>query len=92
MPRFTMGVLLSISLGIVALVVQQLVAAAITGVLAYPIGTQLRVSWLDYVEEYLIWRIREPTHGLTDTQIVANALALVTVVVGGMLVYQVIRG
>lgn len=92
MSKLAIGVVQTVLWGTVALIVQQLTAAAVYGVLAYPFGTSLRVSWFDYVEEYLLWRIRMPDHGLTQMQIVANALGLVTVVVGGMLLYQVIYG
>lgn len=92
MSRFAVGVVQTVFLAGAALVVQQLIAAGVYGVLAYPFGSPLRVSWFDYVEEYLLWRIRMPGHGMTQTQIVANALGLVTVVVGGVLLYQVIYG
>lgn len=78
----------SAAVGVVALVAQQLVTAGIYGVFAYPIGTPLNVSWMDYVEEYLLWRVRLPTHAMTRTEIVANGLGLVIVVVVAMILYK----
>lgn len=88
MSRILIGIGQTIVVAAVGLAVQQLIAAGIYGVFAYPIGTNVRVSWFDYVEEYLLWRIRLPTHGMTQTQILANALALVVVVVGAMVLYE----
>lgn len=69
----------------IALVVQQLVTAGVYGVLAYPFGTNLRVSWFDYVEEYLLWRLRLPGHSMTRVEIVANAVGLFVVLAGAVL-------
>ena len=75
-------------LGVLGLVLQQLVTAGVYGVLAYPFGTNLRVSWFDYVEEYLLWRVRLPGHAMTRMEIVSNALGLIIVLVGAILLYE----
>lgn len=88
MTKFWVGVIQAILFACVGITVQQLIAAAVYGIFAYPLGTNLRVSWFDYVEEYLLWRIRMPTHGMTRVQIVSNAISLLIVVVGSILLYE----
>lgn len=88
MTTIALGIGKSVAVGVAALVAQQLVTAGIYGTLAYPIGTPLNVSWMDYVEEYLLWRGRLPMHGMTQTEIVANGLGLAVVVVVAMVLYK----
>lgn len=88
MNSFAIGVGKTLLASVLGLAAQQLVAAGVYGVLAYPVGTELRVSWFDYVEEYVLWRLRAPTQALTTTEVVANALGLVTVVVVSVILYK----
>jgi len=75
-------------LSAVGVVAQQLATAGVYGVLAYPFGTHLRVTWFDYVEEYLLWRVRAPGHAMTRMEVVANALGMVIVLVSAVLLHQ----